>query len=255
MRSQFKRLTVGTSLALGLVFGGSSALMHTAPTHAQRNVERDVVDEVLSLRSDVLDAIREARFSELFTVTLENGATGYGVKDKDYSTRHKKVGFYSLWGDVPEENVLQVAMFYCFRDRALANSELEKVILLNRDRPLVTLEQKEVAAQTRTLETSPARYERIMYGNPFYDPFWGSLYWGGGYYGYYRNVYIPASQCSAGGGRFDLLPVKEAIARLPNKTLKVQLVFSNGMVENWRLGKKTVRQLKNLPTLKSVARE
>ncbi|MFQ4141899.1 hypothetical protein [Chlorogloeopsis sp. ULAP02] len=47
-----------------------------------------------------------------------------------------------------------------------------------------------------------------------------------------------------------MTPVKDAIARLPNKNLKVQLLFNNGISQNWRLGSKTIEELKKLPTIK-----
>lgn len=64
--------------------------------------------------------------------------------------------------------------------------------------------------------------------------------------------YTPAIDCSAGTTRFDLAPVLDKIAALPNRTLQVQLLFSNGSVQNWQLGGKTVQALKSLPELKKL---
>lgn len=252
MLAALKPWNMGTVWAIALLGWGFGALLQPASVRAQSNVERELLQEVLPLGSDVLAAIRKAPYSQLFSVTLDNGATGYGVKDRDFSAKYNDVGFYSLWGDMPEQNLLQAAVFYCFRNPDLADAELEKVILMDGDRPLVTLEQSTIATPAQTVEVVPERYEPIVYSDPFDDPFWGFIYdrRGRWHYRHIRTIHVPAVECSMGASRFDLLPVKEAISQLPEQTLNVQLIFSNGFVENWRLGRKTVQQLQNLPTLR-----
>lgn len=248
--------SVRTFVANSLVCLGLTLSIQAFPSHAQSNlvqnnlaqssVETDLLQEVLPLQASLLAAIREAPLSELFTVTMASGATGYGVKDQDFDPGYRGVGLYSLWGDVPADNILQVAMFYCFRNPALANATLEEVVIKEGDQRLVTLDQKVISTQALDVEVTPERYETINYYDPFYDPFWGGVYYGGR--SHVETVYIPAQNCSVGGGRFDLTPVTDAIAQLPNKTLNVRLVFSNGLTENWRLGQGTVEQLKRLPS-------
>ena len=237
---------VGTVLAGSLVGAVLTALIQSIPSNAQGNV----VEEILPVQASVLVTIREAPLRELFSVTTASGETAYGVKDKDFDPSYERVGFYSLWGDVPDQNLLQVAVLYCFRDRALTGSELEEIVLMDGDETLVTLNQKLVTTRAQNIEISPARSYQT-YADPFYYPYWGGIYYGTSGFGGTGLVtsYLPAAECSFGGGRFDLLPVKDAIAQLPNKTLNVKLLFSNGLVENWRLGRGTVENMKELPTL------
>lgn len=238
------------------------AVLQSAPSHAQHgsarrglaqetlaqgSVETDLLQEVVPLQAFLLESIREAPWSELFTVTMSNGATGYGVKDKDFNTEYEGVGFYSLWGDIPDNEIFQAAMFYCFRNPDLADSSLEAVMIEDGEQPLVTINQKVISTEAIDVEVIPERYETIDYYVPSPDPFWGTVYSGGP--SQLETVYIPAQNCSVGGSRFDLASIKDDIAQLPNKTLNVRLVFSNGLTERWRLGRGTVEQLKRLPSL------
>ncbi|MEN8446135.1 MAG: hypothetical protein ABG776_14105 [Cyanobacteria bacterium J06555_13] len=259
---------MGAALASSLLFAGLGTLINLAPSHAQQNgtqqtiaqqngnVEDEVLNEVLDAPPpEILATIREAPFSEVFTIEIPDGEPGYAIKDKDFNPRYKGVGLYTLWGDVPELDILHVSVFYCFRNRALANAQLEKITLFDGDTELVTIDQKIVTTQAQDVEVTPERYETTTF---FSDPF-NSPYWGGGYYGGNRrsrfptrtieSVYVPAENCSVGGSRFDLLPVRDAIAQLPNKTLGVRMLFNNGRVENWRLGGGTVEKMKSFPSL------
>ncbi|NEQ45368.1 MAG: hypothetical protein F6K00_18255 [Leptolyngbya sp. SIOISBB] len=253
MFSRCKRFTVAAVIFSTLMGMGLTLLTQPVPSHAQaeaadpETVEAELLDEVLSLRADVLATIREAPFSELFTVTMEDGATGYGVKDQDFDPTYDGVGFYSLWGKVPDHDVLQVAAFYCLLTPELADAELEALVLMDDDIPLITIDQKIVTTPAQMVEVAPERYEPIVFSEPFYDPIWGLLY--SGDRPAFREIYFPAVDCSVGGGRFDLMPVQEAIAQLPTQTLDVQLQFSNGLTETWHLGQGTVEQIKVLPTL------
>lgn len=216
-------------------------------TDQENTVEDELLQEVLQLEADIIATILEAPFSELFTVTMADGLTGYGVKDQDFDPAYDGIGFYSLWGDVPDQELFQVAVFYCFRNPTLADTELEQVVLVDGDETLVTLDQKLIATQAQMIQVLPARYETTPFFDPFRDSTWGSIYSGGGID--FGSVYLPAVDCSVGGGRFDLSPIKDEIAQLPSKTLEVRLLFSNGMMETWHLGESTVEQIKTLPTL------
>lgn len=254
MLFRFKHSNIITVLFSSLLCVGLTTSIQSAPSQAQvenpdlEDVEDELLDEVLSLQADVLTAIREAPFSELFTVTMEDGSTGYGVKDKDFDPSFDGVGFYSLWGKVPDRDVLEVAVFYCFLTPGLMDAELEAVVLMDGDTSLVTLEQEVITTQAQAVEVAPERRETVPSADPFYDPTWGSVYYGG-HADFGEIVYLPAVNCQVGGGRFDLLPLQNAIAQLPSKTLNVQLRFSNGLIETWRLGQSTVEQIKLLPTL------
>lgn len=210
--------------------------------------QADVVEEILPAAPSVLAAIREAPFSQVFTVTTASGDIGYGVKDKDFDPAHSMVGFYSLWADVPDQGLLQTAVMYCILDRSLEGAELEAITLLDGDTELVTLQEKVVATGARAHEVSPPQTV-TTYASPFYSPYWGGAYYG--YYGSsYTTTYVPAVDCSLGGARFDLLPVQAEIAQLPSKTLTARLLFSNGQTETWRLGRGSVDAIKTLPSLR-----
>lgn len=197
------------------------------------------------LSPEQLSQIRKAPFSKMFTV-----GSLYAVKDKDFRASENRIGFFSLWGDVPSRNLLQVAVQYCFDNQEIATSKayLAEMIIMDddKDRPLVRIDKgiNAVVAQVETVE--PKEYVPYV-TSPFYDPFWDP-FWGG--FAYSSATYLPPVQCSFGRSRFDLSPVKNVIARLPNKNLKVQLLFSNGISQNWHLGSKTVEELKKLPTIK-----
>ncbi|MEL7359979.1 MAG: hypothetical protein AAFN40_26025 [Cyanobacteria bacterium J06560_6] len=252
-----KQTALKMLLASGLLASGMTVLGQVTPGYAQRlaqrNVEDELINEVVEAPPEVLAAIREAPFSEVFDLNIPTGEPGYAIKDKDFNPRYDGVGLYTLWGDVPERDILQLSVFYCFRNRALANAELENITLLDGEQELVTIDQKLVTTQAEEVETTPAYYETTtFFSDPFYSP-----YWGGGYHRRsspfpartVQSTYVPAENCSVGGGRFDLASVRGKIAQLPNKTLTVKLLFSNGRVENWRLGGGTVERMKAFPSL------
>ena len=227
---------------------GLAAALQSAPSYAQPSIQ----ERILPLPPSVLAAIWEAPFSEVFTVQNADNDTAYGVKDKDYSPREPQIGFFSLWGDVPAQNRLQVAAKYCFPNREIAqsNAYLAEIVLLDDGEPLVTIDQEIVLTRAEVSEIQPAQYVRTYYGsNHFYDPFWNP---------YYLSppsisaTYVPAIECSLGGARFDLMPVRDALAQLPDKRLQIKLIFNNGLVENWHLGRGTVRALKELPTIRQA---
>jgi len=209
--------------------------------------QADVVEEILPASPSVLAAIREAPFSEVFTVTTATGEMAYGVKDKDFNPAYDLVGFYSLWADVPDQELLQAAVMYCILAPSLEGTELAEITLMDGDEALVTLNEKVVVTETEALEVS-APQAVTTYADPFYSPYWGGAYHGF-YGGAYTTTYEPAVDCSLGGARFNLLPVQAEIAQLPSKTLTVKLLFSNGQTETWKLGRGSVDAIKTLPSL------
>ncbi|MEM9120633.1 MAG: hypothetical protein AAGD09_22540 [Cyanobacteria bacterium P01_F01_bin.56] len=218
-------------------------VIQAAPGYAQE----EVIQEVLPVSTSVLAAIQEAPFSEVFAVTTVNGEVGYGIKDKDFDPRYDLVGFYSLWADVPEQGLFQTAVMYCILDPDLEGAELESLTLLDGETPLVTLDEKVIATDTQEFEVAPQQTV-TTYADPYYSPYWGDAYYGlGG--STYTTTYVPAIDCSLGAARFDLLPVQAEIAQLPSTTLNVELVFSNGQTEMWRLGQGSVEAIKTLPSL------
>lgn len=238
-----KGLLASAIVGSGLLAGGASVANPRPDDLAQA----DVVEEILPAAPSVLAAIREAPFSEVFTVTTATGETAYGVKDKDFNPTYELVGLYSLWADVPEQGLLQAAVMYCILDPSLEGTELAEITLMDGEEALVTLDEKGVATETETLEVAPPQTV-TTYADPFYSPYWRS-----GFHGFpggtYVTTYEPAVNCSLGGARFNLLPVQAELAQLPSKTLNVQLLFSNGQTETWRLGQGSVAAIKTLPSL------
>jgi hypothetical protein len=231
------------AVAGGLTTTSLVLLMFASPSQAQS----EVVEEILPASPSVLAAIRNAPFSEVFSVTTVPGEVGYGVKDKDFNPSYDMVGFYSLWADVPEQDLLQAAVMYCILDPSLEGEELVEITLKDGDETLVTLSEKVASTDTQEFEVAPQQAV-TTYADPYYSPYWGTPYFGiGG--STYVTTYIPAVNCSLGGARFDLLPVQTAISQLPSKTLNVDLLFSNGQVETWRLGQGSVEAIKTLPSL------
>lgn len=198
----------------------------------------------------VLSEIREAPFSRVFS--FDSGA-GYAVKDRDYDASESKIGFFSLWGDIPSQNRFGVAVQYCVSDQSIAddNLYLAEMVLLDKDQPLVTINQpiKARTARLKTVESAQYIPAFAFVDEPFYDPFWNPY---NDYFAYAPATYLPPVACSHGSSRFDLSSVKQQIAQLPDRTLQVKLIFNNGITQNWQLGKRTVKALKELPAIKQV---
>ena len=86
------------------------------------------------------------------------------------------------------------------------------------------------------------------FGDPFDDQFLNPLDENVDPYG----IRLPTVTCNAGSNQFDLTKLASAIAQLPNRTLQVKLVFSNGEIQNWHLGKATVQAIKNLLAIRQT---
>jgi len=224
------RSSVGT-LAVGVLALAAAA----APAWSQK------IEENLTA-TEAAVAVRNAPYSQTFRV----GST-YLVKDRDYNPAEPKIQFSSLWVDEPSRRALEVAVRYCVPDDDIAfeNAALTELVLLDGNRPLTRL-TKLVAAQPaqQKLVRPPRYYPPVVVGPYGYGPYG---FWGG--YVASPGSYFPAVDCSAGASRFDLSGVRASLARLPNRTLKVKLLFDNGAVQNWQLGSGTVQALKRLPSI------
>ena len=225
-----------------------AALAALAPssiqTYAQQGGEE--IPGVGPITASESETIREAPFSQVFPVS-----DAFGIKDQDYNPAETGMGVFSLWGDIPTENRLILAIIYCVPNLDLTRqgASLREVTLLRRENELVQIDQKLHASITRREQLSAGRHT-----NAFFDPYMARAFNTNPNYGFYHHgsSYVPPVQCSSGSATFDLMPVREAIAQLPNRTLNLRLTFSNGSVENWHLGRGTVEALKQLPTIGEV---
>lgn len=236
-------IVAGSLIAAGLITG-----FQPLPTTAQ---EMEAVREaVLPADPSVLAAIRQAPFSQVFSVNTPNAGKAVGIKDRDYKSGGK-IGVFSLWFDAPSVDLLQVALLYCLPDQQFARTRahLVAVELMDNGQTLAKIDQPAVSTNSISYEVEPAQYV----ASPFFIPgsFYGSFWNPYGYTTpYLSSTYLPGVECSLGGSRLDLKPVKSQLANLPNKTLKMRLLFNNGMTSDWRLGRKTVATLKQASSIK-----
>ncbi|MBV8882727.1 MAG: hypothetical protein JO235_01820 [Chroococcidiopsidaceae cyanobacterium CP_BM_RX_35] len=186
-------------------------------------------------------SFKQAPFSQVFFT-----GSVYAVKDKDYEPSEPSIGFFSLWSTNPTNNQLIVAARYCLPTYSLTatNARLSAITLLDKKQPLVTIDQSiaENPAQLREIQPS-YNTPPHGFGDPFDDQFLNPL---DENFDYAFGVHLPAVTCSAGGNKFDLTKLVDALAQLPNQTLEVKLVFSDGETQNWHLGKTTVKAIKDL---------
>lgn len=233
-RQSLKFLAFGSSLLNGV------AILQLHAVSAQPQISPSVLAE-----------IRQAPFSQLFKIQ-SGSATAYAVKDKDYNSKQPAIGFFSLWGEVPDQQRLEAYVLYCLPNQGIATSgtHLTEIVLLENGKELVRINQILGARAAQEREVQPGQYiPGTFFADPFYIGFWDPFAPG---IGYVAPVYIQPVACSAGGTRFDLSPVKQQIARLPNQTLDVKLMFSNGMTDTWKLGGGTVKAIKGLPTIQKL---
>ena len=206
--------------------------------------------------------IGKAPYSKVFFT-----GSAYAVKDHDFKGDNPSIGFSTVWIENPTKGRFHVGVRYCLPDSSLATAgtSLSSVVLMNKNQPLLKINQLVKATSVQEKVLSPGYYTSEL-GDPFWnndvfyngiDPFWGDwndfddpIEAGPAYVP--PATYVPAATCSAGSSRFDISQVASAIAQLPPKTLQVKLVFSNGATSDWRLGDKTVQALKELLTLRQM---
>lgn len=236
------QVAVGAAMA-GLMMAVSPALGQTqtpSPPSAGQDIQ---------IPPSVLAEIREAPFSQVFSVGDE---VAFGIKDQDYTPAEPTIGVFSLWADVPAWERLQMVMKYCVQntDMAQASASLVEVKLLDGETPVAVINQVVESSHAQLSQVQPPRTSNVgtsLYYSPFYDPYYSSPFSFG--VSYSPTVQLPAVDCSAGVSRFDLMPVKADLAQLPDTTLTMRLLFSDGNTEYWQLGSGTVRAIKQLPSV------
>lgn len=191
-------------------------------------------------------SVKQAPFSQVFFT-----GSVYAVKDKDYEPSEPSIGFFSLWSANPANNQLLVTARYCLPTYSLtaANAHLSAIALLDKKQTLVTIDQsiEENLAHLREIQpgfTIPSH----GFGDPFDDQFLNPLDENFDYA--FGGIHQPAVACSSGSNRFDLTRLADALSRLPNQTIQVKLVFSDGETQNWHLGKATVKAIKDLVSIR-----
>lgn len=225
-----------TALISCLAVGGAVAIMRVSPAVYAVDIPTTVTQ------------FRRAPYSRVFF----NGKA-YMVKDRDFEASDRAIQFVSVWSLNPTNKQLQMAVRYCLPDRDLSSTGayLTGITLLNNEQPLLAI-NKEVSKTPAGLKIiRSGRYvDDYDLTDPFWlatDPFWDSM-WNPVFddFDYLSSVYVPAQGCSAGMSRFDVSKLTQKIAQLPNRTLEARLRFSDGRIEDWRLGQKTVEALKEL---------
>ncbi len=199
-------------------------------------------------------------------------ASAYVIKDKDFNPAQPKQGFFTTWlFDPSQKDLFQLQARYCVpnSDIEAGGPTLKQVDLLDNNQVLVSVEQEVAATPAARQTIEPGYYSGGGYGG-FGGGYGGGLYdgvyprgygLGRGYYGrgygygggYLRQsipVYRPPVTCATGTTGFDLTPIADRLASLPDRTLKVRLHFSNGEVSSWQLGANTVREIKRLVNIR-----
>lgn len=197
--------------------------------------------ELTAIAFTTATPVKQAPFSKVFFT-----GSVYAVKDKDYEPSEPSIGFFSLWSKDPTNNYLQVTVQYCLPTNSLtaADAHLTAIVLLNNKQPLITIDRSVAESQAQLRLVEPGYYNSPHgFGDPFDDQFLNPL---DERLDNVFGVHLPTVTCIAGSNQFDLTKLTDAIAQLPNRTLQVKLVFSDGATQNWHLGKATVQAIKNL---------
>lgn len=191
-------------------------------------------------------SIKKAPFSQVFFT-----GSVYAVKDKDYDPSEPYIGVSSLWSKNPATKQLLVTVKYCLAAQSLTqlNVHLTAINLLNKNQLLVSIDKsvKEDPARLRLVQSGYYKPSH-GYGDPFDDRFLNPL---DEEIDYNSGIRIPTVTCSSGTNSFDFTNLAGALAQLPNQTLQVKLVFSNGETYTWHLGKQTVQAVKDLLSINS----
>jgi hypothetical protein len=196
-------------------------------------------------------SIKQAPYSQVFYT-----GSIYAVRDHDYKGGEPKIGVSTLWSKNPTNGSLSLGVRYCVPDSVMVGSSasLTKLVLLNNNQPLVTIDQPTKAnpsyqrvVQSATVVPGLGFWDSDTYwGNDAFwdgidDPFWAD------------STTLPSVSCNAGSSRFNIAPLASAIDQLPPQTLQMKLVFSNGATSQWKLGQKTVQALKNLLAVRQTS--
>ncbi|MBW4692681.1 MAG: hypothetical protein KME27_13055 [Lyngbya sp. HA4199-MV5] len=196
-------------------------------------------------------SIKQAPYSQVFRT-----GSVYAVRDHDYKGSEPQIGVSTLWSKNLARGTLSLGVRYCVPESVMVGSSasLAKLVLLKNDQPLVTVDQP--------IKATPS-YQRVVqsasvvpdFGFWVPDTSWGNgAFWDDIDEPFWSNTTaLPSVTCNAGSSRFDLAPLTSAIAQLPDQTLQMQLVFSNGATSQWKLGQKTVQALKNLLAVRQTS--
>ncbi|MBW4444703.1 MAG: hypothetical protein KME10_26585 [Plectolyngbya sp. WJT66-NPBG17] len=193
-------------------------------------------------------SIQHAPYSQVFYT-----GSVYAVKDQDYQPSNPKLGFFSVWSKNPAKNNLRVSVRYCLKDQALSDpgNGLTQMTVLNNNQPLLIINRVVAEKPAHEKETSPGYYERsdLQDFDWFDDPFTWELPYDEDLDSF-SPIYSPPTFCNACLTQFEISPLKNEIAQLPDQTLQVQLSFSNGENQIWHLGRGTVQALKRLVAIR-----
>lgn len=189
-------------------------------------------------------SINNAPYSQVFYT-----GSVYAVRDHDFKGSEPKIGVSTLWSKNPVNNELSLSVRYCLPVTSLVglNASLTKLVLLNNNQPLVTIEQpvKAIPSYQRVVQSASVEPELGFWDS---NPYWGDdAFWDGIPTPFLSEaITIPPLNCIAGSSRFDLTPLTSALTQLPDQTLQITLIFSNDTSSQWQLGQKTVQALKEM---------
>lgn len=128
-------------------------------------------DEIVTATS-----INQAPYSQVFRT-----GSVYAVRDHDYKGSEPQVGVSTLWSKNPASRTLSLGVRYCVPESVMVGSSasLTKLVLLNNDQPLVTIDQpvKATPSYQRVVQ-SAAVVPGLGFWNP--DTYWGNgAFWDG----------------------------------------------------------------------------
>lgn len=175
----------------------------------------------------------------------------YLVKDRDFDREWPQQGIRTAWLYVPPRDEapdrLELRADYCLKGLAAAttNTYLQRIDLIEGERVLVSMEDGIGAQAAADPVLAPQAYAQNPYdtrqvasGVFVYPPRY--------YYSYPFPTYHLNEDCASDLAGFDLAPIANALARLPEKSLGLRLHFSNGLVSNWGINGTTIQALKRL---------
>jgi hypothetical protein len=196
-------------------------------------------------------SIKQAPYSQVFST-----GSIYAVRDHDFRGSEPKIGVSTLWSKNPADGNLSLRVRYCVPESVMVDSSasLTKLVLLNNNQPLVTIDQpiKATPSYQRVVQSAT-----VVPGLGFWEPdtYWGDdAFWDGIDNPFWADsTELPSVSCNAGSSRFNIAPLASAIGQLPPQTLQMKLIFSNGATSQWKLGQKTVQALKNLLAVRQTS--
>jgi hypothetical protein len=191
-------------------------------------------------------AIDRAPYNQLY----RSGAL-YLVKGRDYDPQWPLQGVRTAWlytpGTADGTGRLEVRADYCLKELAFAppSTYLQAIDLVAGNRVLVSIQDGLGALAVLDPILSPQPYNQTPFdtrqaanGVFVFPPRY--------YYNFPFPVYHLREDCASDRGGFDLAPVADTLAGLPEQTLQMRLRFSNGTVSTWGIDGRTIAALKQL---------